>query len=355
MTELGVYTRYSALGASSRLRYLCYADRLAQNGFDAKFHTLFQDDYLRALYEGRRTGAKALRDIVRRMFQVPPREQKLWIEYELLPWMSSGVEAKLIAGKRFVLDFDDAVYLKYQNHPCIAGKFERLAAHAAGVIVANDALLEHFSGVNANTVKIPTAVDTAALVPSTEKFPRLTLGWIGTPVTCKAHLVTVADALRELKKSLDFDLLVIGGTRTPELDFDGVRIVPWSEETANELLPKCHIGIMPLPADDAFAAGKSAYKLIQYLAAGIPAVASPVGENRVVLKNGETGSFAASAEEWQSALRRLAGDAALRATMGENARRKAQKYSRESIFAELAAFLDKTLELRLTEKKALAK
>ena len=347
MTELGVYTRYAESGASSRLRYLCYADRLAQSGCGAKFHTLFQDDYLRALYSGRSVRFKALRDLGRRMLRMPPREDKLWIEYELLPGVPFSVESRMLAGKRFVLDFDDAVYLKYADRPRLADKFERLAAQAAGVIVANDALFEHFSAVNANTVRIPTAVDTAALAPGGDKFPRLTLVWIGTPVTCKAHLVTVANTLKELKSALDFDLLVIGGVRTPELDFAGVRIVPWSEETANEMLPKCHIGIMPLPADDAFAAGKSAYKLIQYLAAGLPSVASPVGANRVVLKAGETGFFAASPEEWHSALRKLAGDAPLRAAMGGNARQEARQYSRDRIFAELAAFLGKVLELHI--------
>ena len=343
MTELGVYTRYAESGASSRLRYLCYADRLEQSGFDARFHTLFQDDYLRTLYSGRSAKFKALRDLGRRMLGMPPRERNLWIEYELLPGVPFSVEARMLAGKRFVLDFDDAVYLKYADRPRLDGKFERLAAQAAGVITANDALFAHFSAVNANTVKIPTAVDTAALAPSDDKFPRLTLGWIGTPVTCKAHLVTVADALRELKKSLDFDLLVIGGAPSPELDFAGVKIVPWSEDTANEMLPKCHIGIMPLPADDAFAAGKSAYKLIQYLAAGIPAVASPVGENRVVLKAGETGFFAASVGEWHSTLRKLGHDVALRAAMGENARREAQRYSRERTFSRIADFLEAAL------------
>ena len=355
MTELGVYTRYSALGASSRLRYLCYADRLALNGLDAEFHTLFQDDYLRRLYSGRSARFTALRDLGRRMLRMPPREPKLWIEYELLPGMPFAVEAKFLQGKRFVLDFDDAVYLKYANHPRLSGKFERLAAQADGIIVANDALFEHFSGVNANTFKIPTAVDTAALAPSDDKFPRLTLVWIGTPVTCEAHLAPVAETLRALHKSLDFDLLVIGGTPSPALDFAGVRIVPWSEEAERELLPRCHIGIMPLPADDAFASGKSAYKLIQYLAAGIPAVASPVGENRVVLKEGETGFFADSPEDWHTAIGKLAGDAGLRTALGENARRKARKYSRDRIFAQLATFLERTLELRRTAKKALAK
>ena len=346
MTALGVYTRYSDRGASSRLRYLCHADRLAQNGFDAKFHTLFQNDYLDALYAGRPAKVKAVRGLGRRMLQMPPPEPALWIEYELLPGVPFAVEARMLAGKRFVLDFDDAVYLKYLGKPLLADKFERLAARAAGIVTANDMLLEHFAAHNANTVKIPTAVDTKALAPGGEKFPRPTLVWIGTPVTCMAHLVPFSGIFRDLRRTLDFDLLVIGGVPCPALDFPGVKIVPWSTQAERELVPKCHIGIMPLPADDAFAAGKSAYKLIQYLAAGIPAVASPVGENRVVLKDGGTGFFAASPADWRTALLRLAGDPCLRAAMGENARNEAQKYSCEAVFAKLAQFLSSALDLR---------
>ena len=345
MTELGIYTRYSADGASSRLRYLVYAEMLAGRGIAAHVHTLFRTDYLRALYSGRCTRFKALRDLGRRMFEMPPREKALWIEYELLPGVPFAVERRLIGGRKYVLDFDDAVFVKYAKHPLLRDKFERLAAGAAGVITANAALYDHFSKFNANVVKIPTAVDTAALCPTGAKFPRLTLVWIGTPVTCAAHLAPAAATLRKIRETLDFDLLVIGGTPSPELDFPGVKVVPWSAAAESALLPKCHIGIMPLPAGDAFAAGKSAYKLIQYLAAGLPAVASPVGENRVVLKDGVTGLFASSPEEWHAALKKLAGDAALRSTMGENARNEARKYSREQIFPELTEFLEHSLGL----------
>ena len=90
---------------------------------------------------------------------------------------------------------------------------------------------------------------------------------------------------------------------------------------------------MPLN-DDPFSRGKSAFKLIQYLAAGIPAIASPVGENQVVLRDGETGLFADSPEEWADAMRRLT-DEHVRETMAANARRAAGEYSIQKYAPEL--------------------
>ena len=100
---------------------------------------------------------------------------------------------------------------------------------------------------------------------------------------------------------------------------------------------------MPLPAGDAFAEGKSAYKLVQYLAAGIPAIASPVGENRRVVAEGETGFLASTPEEWREALSRLASDPPLRRRMGAAARERASEYS----LAKYAPLLSRFLRERL--------
>ena len=338
--ELGIYTRYTELGASSRLRCIRYADTLRGGGFDVRMHPLFGDDTLRALYDGRGRSVKLARDLARRMFRLPRAEKNLWIEYELLPGVAYGIEKLYLRHRRYVLSFDDAVYLNYRGKKLLDGKFERLAAGAAGVMAANDLLVEHFSHFNADTVKIPTAVDTDSLRPGAEKFPRFTVVWIGTPVTFKAHLAPFAPMLNELARELDFDLLLIGAPNAAAQIFPGARIEAWSEAAERELLPQCHAGIMPLPENDAFAAGKSAYKLLQYLAAGIPSVASPVGENRVVVRDGETGFLASSPEEWRTAFQRLAADEKLRGELAAASREEAEKYS----FRHYAPVVEKFFE-----------
>ena len=340
--ELGIYTRYSELGASSRLRCYRYADTLRGCGFDVRMHSLFGDDTLKALYGGRGRSLKLARDLMRRMFSLPFAEKNLWIEYELLPGVAYGIEKLYLRHRRYVLSFDDAVYLNYRGRKLLDGKFERLASEAAGVMAANDLLVEHFSRFNANTIKIPTAVDTDALRPGTEKFPRFTAVWIGTPVTFKAHLAPFAPMLNTLSRELGFDLLLIGAPAAAAKFFPGARIEAWSEEAERTLLPKCHAGIMTLPPDDAFAAGKSAYKLLQYLAAGLPSVASPVGENRVVVRSGKTGFLAASPEEWRAAFRTLVTDETCRAELAAAARKEAENYSVRRYAPVIEKFFEKS-------------
>ena len=340
--ELGIYTRYSELGASSRLRCYRYAEMLRECGVDVRMHSLFGDDTLAALYGGRGRRGKLARDLVRRLFALPRAEKNLWIEYELLPGVAYGIEKLYLRRRRYVLSFDDAVYLNYRGKKLLDGKFERLAAGAAGVMAANDMLVEHFSLHNANTVKIPTAVDTDSLRPGGDKFPRFTAVWIGTPVTFEAHLAPFASMLNALSRELGFDLLLIGAPAAAKNIFPDARIAAWSEKTERELLPKCHVGIMTLPPDDAFAAGKSAYKLLQYLAAGLPSIASPVGENRVVVAHGKTGFLAASPEEWRAAFRTLAADEKLRADFAAAARKEAENYSVRRYAPVIEKFFEKS-------------
>lgn len=342
MTELGIYTRYSSLGASSRLRYLRYAELLAGRKFAVGTHALLPDGYLERLYSGRSANIMAACAVLKRLGALPRAEKNLWIEYELLPRFPFGVEKSFLRDRRYVLNFDDALYVNYRGRRFLDGKYERLAAASSGVMVANDVLWEHFSRFNPRTVKIPTAVDTESLTPSDDKFPRFTVAWIGTPVTFAAHLAPFLPTLDAIRKRVEFELLAIGGAERAEVNFDWLRIVPWSESAECGMLPKCHVGIMPLPEHDEFASGKSAYKLLQYLAAGIPCVASPVGENRVAVRPGVTGFLASSAGEWEEALRTLAADTACAGRLSANARCESEKYSVKRWFPVIADFLEKS-------------
>ena len=117
-----------------------------------------------------------------------------------------------------------------------------------------------------------------------------------------------------------------------------MHFADWSQETEVQELKTCHIGIMPL-TDDAFSQGKSAFKLIQYLGAGLPSIASPVGENRKVITP-ETGFLANGAAEWIDAIRRLSEDKQLLRKMSEAARERAYEYSQLKYAPQLEKFLN---------------
>lgn len=327
--------RYDDLGASSRIRHLAWAQRMQQAGFPVFRHAFFSNVYLRKLYSGHGQSKAAwvwgtIRRIFWLIFKAP---RNLVVEYELLPYVPWFIERIFWIGRKVVLDFDDNVGVRYKNNPLLRGKFDSAAKAAAAVTVANDFLYTHYSKFNSNIVKIPTLINTPEKMSDVEKFPVFTLVWIGTPVTY-SYIEHFAETFQFLAGKINFQLLVIAGKSLEKRAVPGVNMTfsDWSESKAAELMARSHAGIMPL-TDDEFSCGKSAFKLIQYLGAGLPAIASGVGENLKVVKHGVTGFIADTPEEWLKALETLAGNSQLRQEMGENARRYADGYTYNSQFA----------------------
>ena len=97
-------------------------------------------------------------------------------------------------------------------------------------------------------------------------------------------------------------------------DWPEVRVerVAWSEATEAASLAAAHIGVMPL-TDDAWTRGKCAFKLLQYMAASLPCVASAVGANREAVIDGYNGFHAAAVDDWERNLERLIVSPELRA------------------------------------------
>jgi glycosyltransferase involved in cell wall biosynthesis len=79
---------------------------------------------------------------------------------------------------------------------------------------------------------------------------------------------------------------------------------------------------MPLESNP-YTLGKCGFKLMQYMAAGVPTVASPVGFNKEVVQHGRTGFLATEPNEWHRYLELLITDWRLRREMGEKARQVA--------------------------------
>ena len=343
---LSIWCRYDKLGASSRLRFIQFIPELEKAGFETDFHHFFDDCYLKQLYSGNGKSKLAfLTALKRRLSELAalPAQVPLFIEYELLPFLPYGIEKRFLARHPYILNFDDAVDLRYARLPVLKRKYPQLLANAAGLIVANDELLNRFSVYNSNIFKLPTVPppppeNSAAVMPPGKL---LRIGWIGTPVTHR-FLTAHTEILQKMYAAVPFELLVIAKEDLPEIPGIPTCNVNWSQESEHALLKSCHAGIMPLD-DSPFARGKSAFKLIQYLRANIPAIASAVGENQLVIDHGQTGFCASNAEEWVAAWQQLA-DARYRAAMQEPIAAKAEKYSFENNAKLLTGFLTSTLD-----------
>ncbi|MCF6175154.1 MAG: glycosyltransferase [Victivallaceae bacterium] len=343
--KLSIYTRYDTLGASSRYRYFMYLDALRAAGWKTKIYPFFNNRYLKTLYgKGEKSRLSFMLATVKRLLKMLFAGKQLIIEYELLPFIPYKVERLLLKNRKYILNFDDDVWEKYRSKPMLADKFDLLATNAAGIIVANNMLWEICLKLNKNVLKIPTVVDIDLYCCDKPKFDRFTVVWIGTPVTY-CFLEQHAEQLQAMAAEVDFELLVIAASSLEPRAVSGVnmRFVDWSQETETELLMRSHVGIMPL-VNDTFARGKSAFKLIQYLAAGIPVIASPVGENCTVVNDEFNGFLANSQEEWVAALEQLATDKKLYNKFAKAAKKSAKQFSIQKYSPFMIKFLKEAFD-----------
>ncbi|HQT88134.1 MAG TPA: glycosyltransferase [Acidiphilium sp.] len=337
-------TRYGRLGASSRLRLLQYAPALDRLGIECTARPFLSDAYVSALYGNGARLPSALAAYGRAvgLARAIRAHDLIWVEKELLPFLPAALERALLGEKKFILDFDDAWFLRYQTAKSLparwllGGKFTALVRRAALTVVANETLHDWAVRQGAREVLLlPTVVDLDQYPVLPEPAGPFTVGWIGTPVTAP-YLQAIEAPLRRLAAEQPLELLIIGA---PDLRIPGVtcRHLPWSENAEGALLGQCHVGVMPL-SDDAWSRGKSGYKLVQYMAAGRATVASPVGANRTIVVEGITGLLASDAEQWFVALRRLRDDPGLRNRMALAARaRVAVDYALSGTAPRLAA------------------
>ena len=333
--RLLVLSRYSRLGASSRLRTVQYRGWLEDAGFEVEYSALFEDAYLQGLYAGIQNRAATpsyYRQRVSRLRRIP-RPALIWIEYEALPWVPWMVENSLLPkGVPIVSDYDDAVFHRYNQHRLapvrwlLGRKIDRMMQRSALVTAGNGYIADHAHASGAQHVEIvPTIVDlehyTVAKTLTGSVPPRI--GWIGSPSTWTEYMVPIMPSLTCVVGAENARIMAVGAGRAaqPHQLLDNL---PWSEDTEAARIQAMDIGIMPL-TDTPWSLGKCGYKLIQYMACGLPVIASPVGVNAEIVEHGVNGFLATTDAEWREALVTLLRDPDLRSRMGGEGRRKVER------------------------------
>jgi glycosyltransferase involved in cell wall biosynthesis len=246
----------------------------------------------------------------------------------LIEWLITRV-----CRRPLVLDLDDATYVSYTSPTY--GRFSRalkwfsktddLIRWARVVTCGNRAIAEYVASKGAAAHVVPTVVDTEVFQPASRSDAGVpVLGWIGTHSTFP-YLESIFPVLSELAKSHSFRLKVVGAG-VSEVRVAGVEVenLPWSLEREVADFQSIDIGLYPIdPAlySGKWAAGKSGFKAIQYMAVGVPYVATPVGGSAEIGEVNATHFFATGAAEWHTALATLISDLQLRRQMGAAARR----------------------------------
>jgi glycosyltransferase involved in cell wall biosynthesis len=239
---------------------------------------------------------------------------------------------------RIIYDFDDAIYIN-PKRPKDREKTVYMTRLATKVVVSTNYLAGFCLNCGKKPEVISSPVETERIKPVEKPTNQtVTIGWIGSPWT-SGFLELVEKPLQRLAEKYKFQFFTVGAK--PEYKLSGINHISklWTFENESGDIGNMDIGIMPLPDTD-WARMKGGYKLLQYMSAGIPCVASPIGINQSIIKPGENGFLASTDEEWYLVLERLITDRALRLELGANGRRDAiELYSREVCFEKLITII----------------
>lgn len=323
--KLLVLTKYAPRGPSSRYRFLQFLPGLKAAGIETKVAPLFDDFYLDCLFSDRSTGkAYLVKRVLARLTQLltARRFDLVWIEGELIPFLPGRLETLLhgLMPPR-VYDFDDAVWLRYSGKPRLEQKFAAILSSARG-ITAGNAFLAGYCGEFCEQVhQIPTVIDWPRYADVKPPLEGKVIGWMGSPSTIH-YLEALASVFQQLAQRHQIKLHVVGA----QLEIPGVQVIsiPWRYESEVAEIARFDVGVMPLDATP-WSEGKCGLKMIQYLAAGVPAIASPVGVNTRIISESGAGFTAANAQAWQTHLETLLTSHVTRRTLGEKGRIWAQQ------------------------------
>jgi glycosyltransferase involved in cell wall biosynthesis len=330
--------------ACTRYRCTQYFDYLRRNDVECALRPFLSPELFRTLYQRSGHVAKAaqlslsalrrLRDVAefaRTWFDV------VFVQREAALFGPPYVEwfVTRIWKKPMVFDFDDAIFVPYISPTY--GRFAallkfphktatniRLSRH---VIAGNNYLADYAKRLNANVTIIPTVVDASQWTPkhATHNTQHaLTIGWIGSPTTTQ-YLKPLLPMLDELSHRHKFTLKIVGANETFSLNGTPVQNERWQLEREIADFQSLDIGMYPITEDE-WSVGKSGFKAIQYMAAGVPCVASPVGVNKDIVQDGVNGFLAATPQEWTEKLSLLIEDAALRHRLGAAGRQTVENW-----------------------------
>jgi glycosyltransferase involved in cell wall biosynthesis len=263
----------------------------------------------------------------------------------------NGLEARLLASlsRRRLFDVDDAIYVRKPRrlgdavHDSLwrRRKFAATCRWADAVAAGNDVLADVARRTAREVMVLPTSIEPSDYQAShAGPGDPPTIAWIGSPENL-IYLEMIRPALARLSVRYPSLRMRVICSEFPDWPEINVERIAWSSHTEAAALAGAHIGVMPL-TDDEWARGKCAFKLLQYMAASLPCVASPIGANTEAVLDGITGLHAQGIGDWERALARLIESPQLRVEYGANGRAHVQsRYAMNAYRSRYLALLSR--------------
>lgn len=351
------------VAAGQRLKYEQYFDDWSHAGYDIDVSCFMDMAMWNVVYQPGHYLSKilgVLRGTVRRiadLFRVH-RYDVVYVFMWVTPFGTTVMEHIVRArSKRLIFDVEDNVLVgqslpkNYNANALIqflkgSNKANYLIRTADHVITSSPFLNETCLKINERKccTYISSSVDTDRFLPTTSYSNEkpVVIGWTGT-VSSKIYLEMLGNVFLELARRVPFKLKVIGNFdfELPGVDLEVVR---WSEAREVADMQTLDIGVYPLPKDS-WVLGKSGLKAIQYMAFGLPCVATDVGTTPLLITHRVNGMLVNTEEEWVATLEELVRNPELRQRLGTSARLDAvAKYSTRAIAALYRNVINDTKE-----------
>lgn len=353
-----IFPRYDSSQAATRVRVLQYLPFLMEAEIDVEIFPIINFDGISGRSNSLKFWKSRLKSYYRvgkRLFKEKGKKSLIHLHSELFPFMPFWLEYGylLFLGKsKYIIELDDAWFHRYDAHNStiirllLGKKINLLMRHSVLVIAGNQYIADRAKLVGAKRIEIvPTVVDFEKyenyLLSSKDKQPtsnktvipslqetlnyknKPIIGWIGSPATTK-FLLTITNVIKRLNHNGIANFVAFGAD-PHQVNGLPIKVIPWNEQIELETLCQFDIGIMPV-TDSLFERGKCGYKLIQYMACGLPVVASPVGVNNAIVVHNETGYLASTEDEWFNYLSLLCSDFELRNQLGQEGRVRADMH-----------------------------
>ena len=312
-------------------------DSFKKAGIDLNVQILFDDAYFRFLRDPSNGIKKKLQksSYVASRFRLRMNELRLdrsslaIIEQQLFPYMPFPIEKRYLP-KNYLVEFDDAIYL---THP---KKLPKVIRNASGVIAGNRTLADYSKQYNQNVHIVPTVLDSENFQPREKtKREKLIIGWSGIEYNFK-YIRNLGPIFDRLAKKYPVEIVILSASPPRDFDFPFTH-EKWNEKTEVDQIGQFDIAVMPLEMDE-WCKGKCGLKLLQYMSLEIPSIATPIGVNSEIVKEGENGFTAITQEEWEQSLTRLIEDPTLRTKLGKAARQTViDHYSLEVWFPKIVS------------------
>lgn len=333
--KLLFFTKYTEKGASSRYRSYQYMSFFKE--YHIEIYPFFDNQYnpsrsLNFFNDFLYVFGRYLNRF-KRMININSKDV-VFLEYEFLPYLPFNLLFFKLFKINYIVDYDDAIFHNYDLHRnklvryILKNKISNVIKYSQAVITGSPYLTNYAKKFSANVIEIPTSINSQKYqdIKTKKLNNEFVIGWIGSKTT-SINLISLIPAFKAFKKLHgNFEIRCIGFDKILEHHFKDLpfHIVDWDPEREIEEIKKFTVGIMPLE-NTPFNRGKCAFKLIQYMACGIPTISTPLEANIKVNRN-NSNLFANTTEDWVNAFVKIYKNIRILNKIGEANKKIVENY-----------------------------